>query len=140
MKIRIFYDQVKFRLKDSKQILDIIEKVIRTEKMYPDDLIFIITVDKEIRRINKEFLNHDYYTDVIAFDYNEGNILRGEVYISLETVKRNSIRYKVSLREELIRVMIHGTLHLCGYNDENDCEREIMFQKGESWILKLRDR
>ena len=140
MKIRIFYDQVEFRLKDSKQILDIIEKVIRTEKMYPDDLIFIITVDEEIRRINNEFLNHDYYTDVIAFDYNEGNILRGEVYISLETVKRNSIRYKVSLREELIRVMIHGTLHLCGYNDGNDCEREIMFQKGESWILKLRDR
>ena len=139
MKIRIFYDQVKFRLKDSKQILDIIEKVIRTEKMYPDDLIFIITVDKEIRRINKEFLNHDYYTDVIAFDYNEGNILRGEVYISLETVKRNSIRYKVSLREELIRVMIHGTLHLCGYDDKNYYEREIMFQKGESWILKFKD-
>jgi probable rRNA maturation factor len=139
LKIRIFYDQVKFRLKGSKQVLNIIEKVIRTEKMYPDDLIFIITVDEEIRRINNEFLNHDYYTDVIAFDYNEGNILRGEVYISLETVKRNSIRYEVSLREELLRVMIHGTLHLCGYDDKNDYEREIMFQKGESWILKFKD-
>lgn len=139
MKIKIFYDKVKFRLRRSKQVLNIIEKVIRTENMDPDDLIFIITVDKEIRRINKEFLNHNYYTDVIAFSYNEGNILRGEVYISLETVKRNSINYKVSLREELIRVMIHGALHLCGYDDRSDEEREVMFQKGESWILELKD-
>lgn len=137
MKIRIFYDHVKFRLKGSKQVLNIIEKVIRTEKLNPGDLIFIITGDNEIRKINKEFLNHNYNTDVIAFNYNEGSVLNGEVYISIETVKRNSVNYKVSFREEVIRVMIHGTLHLCGYDDKGDKEREIMMQKGESWISKF---
>ncbi len=140
MKIRIIYDNVKFRLKGSKQVLNKIEKVIRTERMIPGDLIFIVTGDSEIRKINKEFLNHNYNTDVIAFNYNEGNILNGEIYISIETVKRNSANYKVSCREEFIRVMIHGTLHLCGYDDKSSGEREIMIQKGEDWISELEDK
>lgn len=134
MKIRIFYDNVKFRLKGSKQVLNKIEKVIRSEKMIPGDLIFIVTDDREIRKINKEFLKHNYNTDVIAFNYNEGNILNGEIYISIETVKKNSVNYKVSCTEEFIRVMIHGTLHLCGYDDKSSVERKIMIQKGEDWI------
>ena len=140
MKIKIYYDHVKFRLKGSKKVLNIIEKVIRTEKKYKGDLIFIITGDREIRKINTEFLNHNYNTDVIAFDYNEEDVLNGEIYISIETVKRNSINYKVSCREELIRVMIHGTLHLCGYDDKSSGEREIMIQKGEDWISELEDK
>ncbi len=140
MKIKIYYDHVKFRLKGSKKVLNIIEKVIRTEKKYPGDLIFIITGDREIRKINTEFLNHNYNTDVIAFDYNEEDVLNGEIYISIETVKRNSINYKVSCREELIRVMIHGTLHLCGYDDKTSEEREIMMAKGEKWISKIKER
>ncbi len=102
--------------------------------MIPGDLIFIVTDDREIRKINKEFLKHNYNTDVIAFNYNEGNILNGEIYISIETVKKNSVNYKVSCTEEFIRVMIHGTLHLCGYDDKSSVERKIMIQKGEDWI------
>lgn len=102
--------------------------------MIPGDLIFIVTDDREIRKINKEFLKHNYNTDVIAFNYNEGNILNGEIYISIETVKKNSVNYKVSSTEEFIRVMIHGTLHLCGYDDKSSVERKIMIQKGEDWI------
>lgn len=138
MKIRIFYDNVKFRLKESKKVLNIIEKVIRREKKIPGDLIFIISNNKEVRKINKEFLNHNYNTDVIAFDYSERNTLNGEIYISYGKVKENANNYKVSCREELVRVMIHGTLHLCGYDDNTEEKRKLMMEKGEKWILMLK--
>ena len=138
MKIRIFYDNVKFRLKESKKVLNIIEKVIRREKKIPGDLIFIISNNKEVRKINKEFLNHNYNTDVIAFDYSERNTLNGEIYISYGKVKENANNYKVSCREELVRVMIHGTLHLCDYDDNTEEKRKLMMEKGEKWILMLK--
>ena len=138
MKIRIFYDNVKFRLKESKKVLNIIEKVIRREKKIPGDLIFIISNNKEVRKINKEFLNHNYNTDVIAFGYSERNTLNGEIYISYGKVKENANNYKVSCREELVRVMIHGTLHLCGYDDNTEEKRKLMMEKGEKWILMLK--
>jgi len=138
LKIRIFYDNVKFRLKESKKVLNIIEKVIRREKKIPGDLIFIISNNKEVRKINKEFLNHNYNTDVIAFDYSERNTLNGEIYISYGKVKENANNYEVSCREELVRVMIHGTLHLCGYDDNTEEKRKLMMEKGEKWILMLK--
>jgi len=138
LKIRIFYDNVKFRLKESKKVLNIIEKVIRREKKIPGDLIFIISNNKEVRKINKEFLNHNYNTDVIAFGYSERNTLNGEIYISYGKVKENANNYKVSCREELVRVMIHGTLHLCGYDDNTEEKRKLMMEKGEKWILMLK--
>jgi rRNA maturation RNase YbeY len=139
LKIRILYDNVKYRLKRSKKVLSFIEKVIRKENRIPGDLIFIVTSNREIKKINKEFLNHDYYTDVIAFDYSDKSTVNGEIYISYDTVKKNSFNYKVSCREEFIRVMIHGTLHLCGYDDITKEEKEIIMKKGEEWLLKFRD-
>jgi rRNA maturation RNase YbeY len=138
LKIRIFYDNVKFRLKESKKVLKIVEKVIRREKKVPGDLVFILSNNKEVRKINKEFLSHNYNTDVIAFDYSNGKILNGEIYISCEKVKENANNYKVSYREELIRVMIHGTLHLCGYDDNTEEKRELMMERGEKWISMLK--
>jgi len=96
-----------------------VSNAIMDEKKIPGDLYYIITNDKEMLKINKEFLNRDTLTDVIAFDYSEEEKIDGEIYISKDTVKRNANDYKVSLREEILRVMIHGALHLCGYNDKN---------------------
>ncbi len=136
MSIIIFYDNIKYRLKKSKEALKIIEKVIIKESKIPGDLYFIITNDKEISKINKEFLQRDSVTDVIAFNYNEGRIINGEIYISKDTVKRNAYNYKVSLREEILRVMIHGILHLCGYNDKSKKEKDIMKKKENEWLEK----
>jgi rRNA maturation RNase YbeY len=136
LKIIIFYDEIKYRLSGSSNVKKLIEKVIRNEKKIPGDLSFIITSDDSMIEINREFLEHDYYTDVIAFSDNDGNIINGEIYISIDTVKRNSINYKVSLNQELVRVMIHGVLHLCGYEDDNVKRKSVMREKEEYWLKK----
>ena len=137
MKIRLFYDGIEYRLKNSKNCLKLIEKVIRSEMKLPGDLSFVITTDDKIIEINREFLDHDYFTDVIAFKNNDGKIVNGEVYISLDTVKRNAHNYKVSLRNELIRVMIHGVLHLCGYKDSKMKERKEMKMREDMWLKEV---
>ena len=132
--IRLFYDNTGYRLRGSRKALNLIEKVIREEKRISGDLNFIFTNKYRVREINIEFLKHDYFTDVIAFGYSDGNIIEGEIYLSIETIKKNSVNYKVSLKNEVIRVMIHGALHLCGYDDKTEEERIIMREKEDYWI------
>ena len=139
MKINIFYDEIEYRLKGIRNIKDLIEKVIMEEKFIPGDLNFVITNDERLKEINIEFLKHNYFTDVIAFNYSENNRINGEIYVSLETVKRNAVVYKVSLRMELLRVMIHGTLHLCGYNDKTENERNVMKLIEDRWIIRSKE-
>lgn len=134
MRIRIFYDGVKYRLPRWRKAVKLFEKVIKNENMVLGDLSFIITNDDSIRKINVEFLNHDYNTDVITFNYNEGVEINGEIYISSDTVKINSYNYNVSLNQEMLRVMIHGLLHLIGYNDKTEGEKKVMQGMEERWL------
>lgn len=98
---------------------------------------YMFVNDEKILEVNNEYLGHDYYTDVITFDYDEGDILNGDIVISLDTVRTNAERFGKLYEEELYRVIIHGILHLCGINDKGPGEREIM-EAAEDRALAMR--
>ena len=90
------------------------------------NLNYIFCNDDRILEVNKEFLGHDYYTDIITFDYSEPGLVSGDMFISIETVETNSFKFHTSYDKELMRVIIHGVLHLCGINDKGPGERAVM--------------
>jgi len=137
LSISIFYDKINFRLHGSGEIKKFLEKVIMEEKKVPGDLNFIFTDDKTLLEINRQFLGHDYFTDVISFDYSEKNLINGEVYLSIETIYENARRFNVPKYQEVIRVMIHGVLHLCGYHDDNEENRKVMHGIQEEKIKRF---
>ena len=93
--------------------------------------------DNYILDVNRRYLNHDYYTDIITFDYNEGDIVSGDLVISLDTVQSNSIEFNTTYREELHRVIFHGILHLVGFGDKTDEEEQIMRGLEDFWLGKF---
>lgn len=90
------------------------------------EIAYIFCDDEKILEINRQYLRHDYYTDIITFDYCEGDFLSGDIFISLDTVRTNAEKFGKTYDNELHRVLIHGILHLCGINDKGQGEREIM--------------
>ncbi len=113
-----------------------VEAVVVARKKCVGEISYVFVNNEEILSINRQFLKHDYYTDVITFDYNERNIISGDIYISLDTVHSNADENSISFKEELRRVMIHGILHLCGINDKGPDERKQM-EKAEDEALAM---
>jgi probable rRNA maturation factor len=134
LSVGIFYDGISFRYKGWRKIRTLLERIIADGKMIPGDVSIILTRDEKLRQINVEFLEHDYFTDVITFNYNSGDLVNGEIYISIDTVKGNAGNYKVSLVNELTRVMIHGILHLTGYDDKTEEGRRMMRSREDYWL------
>ena len=114
-----------------------IRTVAATYGMKVGDVNYIFCNDERILEVNREYLQHDYYTDIITFDYTEGNLISGDLFISLDTVKTNSKQFATEYEEELHRTIIHGILHLCGINDKGPGEREIM-EAAENKALAMR--
>lgn len=99
------------------------------------ELAYIFVDDAKILEVNRQYLQHDYYTDIITFDYTEEDIISGDLFISIDTVRSNSREQGTCYEEELLRVIIHGVLHLCGLDDKSTSEREIM-EAAENEALK----
>ena len=111
---------------DIALIQDWIIRVAESHQRIVGVITYIFCDDNEILRVNRMFLNHDYFTDIITFDNSRGRLIKGDIYISLDTVLSNAEQLDVSYEMELYRVIIHGILHLCGINDKGPGEREIM--------------
>jgi len=137
MSIVFNYDIENFRVRESKKIKSVIKKLLTDENKEEGLIRFIFTSDEKILDINREFLNHNFFTDIITFDYGEGNTVSGEIYISIETVKENSEIYNKSFKDEIHRVIFHGILHLCGYKDKSEPEIKEMRYMEEKYLVFL---
>jgi len=132
-----FYNEDIYRPKLKYLILKKwIKTVVFNHNFEIGNVSIIFCSDSYLLKINNDFLQHDYFTDIITFNYNELNNLSGDIFISLDTVKSNSIAFNTSFENELLRVIIHGVLHLLGFNDKTDSESIIMRSK-EDESLKL---
>ena len=115
-----------------------IKAVAATHNRKVGEIGYMFVDDEKILEVNNEYLGHDYYTDIITFDYCEGNVLNGDIIISLDTVRTNAEKFGKTYEDELFRVIIHGVLHLCGINDKGPGEREIM-EAAENKALAMRE-
>lgn len=123
---------------DLRKISKWIEEVAASHSRRVGNLNYLFVNDEEILEANRQFVNHDYYTDIITFDYSHGDRISGDIMISLETVATNAEKFGVTYFRELLRVIIHGVLHLVGINDKGPGEREIM-EAAENKALSLYD-
>jgi rRNA maturation RNase YbeY len=130
-------DSVSFNLKNKRFIKSWIKDIIQQNKKELGDINYIFCSDEKILEINKEFLKHDYYTDIISFDYCEVNKINGDIFISIDTVKSNSIKYKTEFIEELHRVIIHGVFHFLGFKDKNKADAEKMREAENTALNRL---
>lgn len=114
-----------------------IKAVAATYNKKVGEVAYIFCSDEKILEVNRQYLEHDYYTDIITFDYTEGNRISGDLFISLDTVRTNAEQFGQPYERELYRVIIHGILHLCGINDKGPGERELM-EAAENRALAMR--
>ena len=130
------FEDVEFKLPDNSLLRNWIEYTIRNENKELGNISYIFCSDEYLWNMNKQYLNHDYYTDIITFDYVKDDIISGDLFISYDRILDNAEKFKVLRETELLRVMIHGVLHLIGYDDVTDeLEREI--HKKEDFYIDI---
>ncbi|MBQ4913387.1 rRNA maturation RNase YbeY [Maribacter sp. MMG018] len=129
-----FHYETDFSLSEKDKYRSWIKTICESEEYTSGELNYIFCDDSYLLNINQQYLQHDTYTDIITFDYTSGSVVSGDIYISIERVKENSIRFNVSFNNELLRVMAHGVLHLMGYKDKKKEDIEEMRKKEEEKI------
>lgn len=123
-----------FQLENEDFFSEWIEQVVLSEEKILGEVNYIFCDDEYLHKINVEYLDHDTLTDIISFDYSEGNLVQGDIFISIERVADNASDYDVPFNEELKRDMIHGILHYCGYKDKSDSDEKLMRSKEDEKI------
>ena len=136
-KIHFFSNDVPIPLKNMAKLKNFIESIFRKEMQKLDSINYIFCSDRIILEINKKYLNHDFYTDVITFDLSPDNrSISAEVYISIERIRDNAKELGLTIKSEIHRVLFHAALHLCGYNDKRKKDKEIMRKKEGELLIK----
>lgn len=135
--INFFSEDIDFDLENETEICDWIINCVKKENKKEGELSFIFSSDDYLLKINKEYLDHDFYTDIITFDYRDEDTISGDIFISIDRVKENAQSLSIPFIDELHRVLIHGVLHIIGYKDKSSEEESIMRAK-EDFYLSLR--
>lgn len=136
MPISFNTQSVRFTLNKKRKIRSWIKEIVESNKKTVGQVAIIFTSDNYLIEVNKKYLNHDYFTDIITFDYSEKNIIAGDIFISIDTVLINSQKFGTTFNDELLRVIIHGVLHLLGFKDKTD-EEITQMRKNEDLALCL---
>lgn len=123
MAIRFNNHEKTFKLKNKRKIVNWIKRIVSSYGKSAGEVSIIFTSDNYILEINNQYLNHNYFTDIITFDYSTKSIIEGDIYISVDTVMSNSKKFHTSFNEEILRVIIHGILHLVGFKDKTTKEK-----------------
>ena len=126
-----FNYETDFKLDNEAQYEDWISRIIESEGFDEGEINYIFCDDEYLHKINVEYLDHDTLTDIISFDYTVGNLIQGDIFVSVERVKDNANDFNVSFEEELKRVLSHGVLHYCGYKDKSPKDEALMRFKEE---------
>ena len=130
----IFNYETDFQLENESDYEQWIDAVIESEGKEPGEINYIFCDDEYLHNINMQYLNHDTLTDIISFDYCIGDLISGDIFVSIERVQDNAKDYEVSFKNELLRVLAHGVLHYCGYKDKSEDEALIMRSKEQEKI------
>lgn len=140
MAIRFHSEEIQFRLEKKKEHRNWLFLCLRSFDRRAGEINLIFTTHKCMRRMNREYLNRDYDTDVITFDYSEGKKISGDVFINLEQVRKNAALYSVTENDEIRRVMVHGILHMAGFSDATRQEKKVMKKmENEALILWMKE-
>uniref|UniRef100_UPI0040480F0A rRNA maturation RNase YbeY n=1 Tax=Roseivirga sp. TaxID=1964215 RepID=UPI0040480F0A len=134
--INFFQEEITFQLKEESLITDWLQTVATAEHQSIEEINYIFCNDEYLLSINREYLNHDYYTDIITFDNrdNKHDSIEADIFISIDRVKENAQTLQVAFDKELSRVMVHGLLHLLGYHDKSEEEISQMREKEEAYL------
>ena len=135
--INFFTERINFKLKQKRIIKGWINYIANSEGKKVGELSFVFSSDEYLLKINKQYLNHDTYTDIVTFPYNEFDIIKGDIFISIDRVKFNAPLYSNSFQSELYRVIVHGILHLVGYSDKDSKLQNIMRSKEDYYLQVL---
>lgn len=136
MSVTYFNEDVPFPKLKRRSTTNWIKETIRLEEKSIGDISFIFCSDDYLLEVNKKYLTHDYYTDIITFDYVEDGMISGDIFISIDRVKENAKLFSTSLENELNRVLVHGVLHLLGYKDKIKKDKTLMTFK-ENYYLNM---
>ena len=132
-----YFDNTAFSLRNRKGLKRFVVQIFKSKKRRLGGLIYVFSTDRRVLQINRQYLNHDFYTDVIAFDLSDTQRnVQGEVYISVDRVRQNASTFKVSFSRELHRVIVHAALHLCGYQDKTAGERATMKKEEDRYLAQ----
>ena len=133
-RVCFFFEHKKFSLEKRSELKAFIVSLFKKEKKGLFSINYIFCSDKRLLEINRQFLNHDFYTDIITFDLSESNSTQAEIYISIDRVRDNAKTLGSSFKSEIHRVIFHGALHLCGYGDKNNIEKKEMRKKEDFFV------